>query len=59
VLDAVLRPVAPGLLLARPAAEAEGPEPDVPSWLCVVRVLPDAIVINNDRTRGLRLPRLG
>ncbi|WP_395681764.1 serine hydrolase domain-containing protein [Inquilinus sp.] len=58
VLDAVLRPVAPGLLLARPVAEAEGPEPEVPSWLCAVRVLPDAIVINNDRTRGLRLPRL-
>lgn len=57
VLEAVLRPVAPGLLLARPAAAAEGPEPEVPSWLCAVRVLPDAIVLNNDRTRGLRLPR--
>lgn len=59
VLEVVLHPVAPGLFLASPAADAEGPKSAIPSWLCAVRVLPDAIVINNDRTRRLRLPRLG
>ncbi|ESZ53505.1 serine hydrolase domain-containing protein [Mesorhizobium sp. L103C131B0] len=57
-LEAVLRPVAPGLLLVQPISEAKVPEPEPPTWRWVVRVLPESILINGGRIMGLRLPRL-
>lgn len=61
--DSLLHPIAPNLLLARSASAADagaavGAGHTVPSWLCVVRTLPDAIIINTQWTRYLRLPRI-
>lgn len=56
--DSLLHPVAPNLLLARSAVAADGAGQTIPAWLCAVRTLPDAIIVNTQWTRYLRLPRI-